>query len=232
MKRVFLAALASCAAAVLGAQEPTQPQTITLTLDQAIEIALNENPTIRIADMEIERQDYVRKETVGNLLPSLSGSGQYSYAIIKQKMSKSGLSFGADNTVTVAANLNVPLFVPSVYASLKLNDAQIAEAVESARSSRVNMVNEVRKAYYNMLLLQESLDVLRESEKIMQETVDNTRMMYEAELGSEYDYITAQSNLSAIMPNIIQTEGVDRGGGPLHAHVAESAERRGDNICR
>lgn len=188
-------------------QEPTQPQTITLTLDQAIEIALNENPTIRIADMEIERQDYVRKETVGNLLPSLSGSGQYSYAIIKQKMSKSGLSFGADNTVTVAANLNVPLFVPSVYASLKLNDAQIAEAVESARSSRVNMVNEVRKAYYNMLLLQESLDVLRESEKIMQETVDNTRMMYEAELGSEYDYITAQSNLSAIMPNIIQTEG-------------------------
>ena len=178
MKRVFLAALASCAAAVLGAQEPTQPQTITLTLDQAIEIALNENPTIRIADMEIERQDYVRKETVGNLLPSLSGSGQYSYAIIKQKMSKSGLSFGADNTVTVAANLNVPLFVPSVYASLKLNDAQIAEAVESARSSRVNMVNEVRKAYYNMLLLQESLDVLRESEKIMQETVDNTRMMY------------------------------------------------------
>ena len=95
------------------------------TLDQAIEIALNENPTIRIADMEIERQDYVRKETVGNLLPSLSGSGQYSYAIIKQKMSKSGLSFGADNTVTVAANLNVPLFVPSVYASLKLNDARL-----------------------------------------------------------------------------------------------------------
>ena len=75
MKRVFLAALASCAAAVLGAQEPTQPQTITLTLDQAIEIALNENPTIRIADMEIERQDYVRKETVGNPAPVAFGVG-------------------------------------------------------------------------------------------------------------------------------------------------------------
>lgn len=207
MKKVFLAALASVASVALTAQEPTQPQTVTLTLDQAIEIALDENPTIKVADMEIERQDYVRKETVGNLLPSLSASGQYSYSIIKQKMSKSGLSFGADNTVTLGANLTVPLFVPAVYASLKLNDAQMAEAVESARSSRVTMVNEVRKAFYNMLLLQESLAVLRESEKIMQETVDNTRMMYEAELGSEYDYITAQSNLSAIMPNIIQTEG-------------------------
>lgn len=207
MKKVFLAALASVASVALTAQEPTQPQTVTLTLDQAIEIALDENPTIKVADMEIERQDYVRKETVGNLLPSLSASGQYSYSIIKQKMSKSGLSFGADNTVTLGANLTVPLFVPAVYASLKLNDAQMAEAVESARSSRVTMVNEVRKAFYNMLLLQESLAVLRESEKLMQETVDNTRMMYEAELGSEYDYITAQSNLSAIMPNIIQTEG-------------------------
>lgn len=207
MKRVFLAVCALLSAAALAAQEPVRPQTVTLTLDQAIEIALSENPTIRIADMAIERQEYVRKETVGNLLPSLSASGQYSYSIIKQKMAKSGLSFGADNTVTIGANLNVPLFVPAVYASMKLNDAQIAEAVETARSSRVNMVNEVRKAYYNILLLQESLGVLRESEEIMRQTVDNTRRMYEAELGSEYDYITAQSNLSAILPNIIQTEG-------------------------
>ncbi len=146
MKRVFLTVCALLSAAALAAQEPVRPQTVTLTLDQAIEIALSENPTIRIADMAIERQEYVRKETVGNLLPSLSASGQYSYSIIKQKMAKSGLSFGADNTVTIGANLNVPLFVPAVYASMKLNDAQIAEAVETARSSRVNMVNEVRKA--------------------------------------------------------------------------------------
>lgn len=207
MKRVFLAAFAVLAATALAAQEPSRPQTVTLTLDEAIEIALNDNPTIQIADMEIERQDYVRKETVGNLIPSLSASGQYSYAAIKQKVSRDGLSFGADNTVTIGANLNVPLFVPAVYASLKLNDAQIASAIEAARSSRINMVNEVRKSYYNMLMLDESLRVLRESEKLMQETVDNTRMLFEAELGSEYDYLTAQSNLSAIQPNIIQAEG-------------------------
>lgn len=192
----------------LGAAAQEQPvKSLTLTLEDAITIALDENPTIRVADMEIERQDYVRKETVGNLLPSLSASGQYSYSIVKQKMSKSGLSFGADNTVTVGANLSVPLYVPAVYASLKLNDAQIASAIESARASRINMVNEVRKAYYNILMLEESLRVLRESETLMQETVDNTRMLYEAELASEYDYISAEASLSGIQPTIIQTEG-------------------------
>ena len=205
MKRIVLTAVAVCMAFVLAAQESSRK--VTLTLDEAIKIALDENPTIKIADMEVERQDYARRETVGNLLPSLSASGDYSYSIVKQKMSKSGLSFGADNTITVGATLAVPLFVPAVYAALQLNEAQMADAVESARSSRLSMVNEVRKAYYNILLLNESLDVLHESEALMEETVANAKNMYEAQLGSEYDYLTALSNLSSIKPNIIQTQG-------------------------
>ena len=139
MKRIVLTAVAVCMAFVLAAQESSRK--VTLTLDEAIKIALDENPTIKIADMEVERQDYARRETVGNLLPSLSASGDYSYSIVKQKMSKSGLSFGADNTITVGATLAVPLFVPAVYAALQLNEAQMADAVESARSSRLSMVN-------------------------------------------------------------------------------------------
>ena len=36
---------------------------VTLSLEQAIEIALDENPTIKVADLEIERYDYVYKQT-------------------------------------------------------------------------------------------------------------------------------------------------------------------------
>ncbi len=209
MKKVFLGALALLASATLAAQEQSSsmPQKLELTLDEAIEIALNDNPMIKVADMEIERQDYLRKETVSSLYPSLSGSGQYSYAIVKQTMSRSGLSFGADNTITIGANLSVPLFVPAVYASMKLNDAQIEDAIESARASKIDMVNQVKKAYYNILLLEESLNVLYESEKLLQETVDNTKAMYEAQLSSEYDYISAEVNLSNLQPTIIQTRG-------------------------
>ena len=205
MKQLIPALMTLMMAVPVTAQE--SQRVVRLTLEEAINIALDENPTIRVADMEIERQDYVRKETVGNLLPSLSASGQYSYSIVKQKMSQSGLSFGADNTVTVAASLSVPLYVPAVYASLKLNDAQIASAIESARASKINMVNEVRKAYYNILMLEESHSVLLESQTLMQQTVDNTRMLYEAELASEYDYISAEASLSGLQPTIIQTEG-------------------------
>lgn len=205
MKKVILIAAVIFVSASLRAQE--QPQTLNLTLDQAIEIAINENPTIKIADMEIQKQDYVRKETVGNLLPQLSASGQYSYSIVKQTLGRSGISFGADNTVTLGANLNLPLFVPAVYATLKMNKAQMEDAVESARSSKIDMVNEVSKAYYNILLLNESLKTLYASEKLSQESVENIRQMFKAELSSEYDLMTAEVNLSNLQPTIIQTKG-------------------------
>lgn len=207
MKRALSTLFAVFAVLTVAAETPTPSASLTLTLDQALEIALNDNPMIRVADLEIQRQDYVRKETVGNLLPSLSASGSYSYAAIKQTMSRSGLTFGADNTVALGADLSVPLFVPAVYASIKMNRTQMEEAVESARASRLSLVNEVRKAFYNLLLLDESLEVLRESEALSQKTVDDTQRKVDAELASEYDLLTAQVQLSSLEPTIIQTEG-------------------------
>lgn len=40
---------------------------IRLTLDECIEIALSDNPTIQVAEMEIQRYDYSRKEVLGQL---------------------------------------------------------------------------------------------------------------------------------------------------------------------
>lgn len=177
-----------------------------LSLDDAVRIALSDNPTIKVADLEIERQDYVRRETLGNLYPNLSATGSYNYSAVKQEMSRSGLSFGADNTLTATANLTVPLFAPAVYASLKLNRSQMEAAVESARSSKITLVNQVKNTYYGILLAQQSLEVLDESKAMLQKVVDNTATLYENQLSSEYDYLTAQVQLSNIEPNIIQTQ--------------------------
>lgn len=186
-------------------------QQLQLTLEKSLEIALSDNPTIRVADMEIERQDWVRKQSVGNLLPSVSVSGQYSYSIVKQEMAK-GLSFGADNSVSTSASLSLPLFVPAVYETLKMNQTQMEQAVESARSSKINLTNEVKKAYYNILLAEQSLVVLKESEASIAQTVSNTKTMYEQGLASEYDLLSAEVQLSNLRPSIVQMENSIKAG--------------------
>ena len=199
MKRLILAlTFGAFAAGSASAQ-------LRLTLDDAIQMALSENPTIKVADLDVERYDYVKKETRGNLLPSLSASGEYTRAIEKSTM-RGGISFGADNTFTGTASLSVPLFAPAVYRTLKLNRTQIASAVEAARSSRITLVAEVKKAFYNILLADQSLATLEESRATIQRTVDDTKVKFEQGVASEYDYLTAQVELSNLLPTITQTK--------------------------
>lgn len=186
-------------------------QTIELDLNKALEIALSDNPTIRVSDLEIQRQDWVRKQTVGNLLPNISVSSQYSYSIVKQEMAK-GLSFGADNSISNSASLSLPLYAPTVYETLKMNRTQMEQAVESARSSKITLANEVKKSYYNILLAEQSLAVLKQSEESIGETVKNTEAMYKQGLASEYDLLSAQVQLSNLRPSIVQTENSIKAG--------------------
>lgn len=73
-----------------------------------------------------------------------------------------------------------------------MNRVQAEAAVESARASRIDLTAEVRKAFFNILLAEQSLEVLRESEANVQRTVDDTRVQYENGLMSEYDLLTAE----------------------------------------
>ena len=182
----------------------TAVTTMQLSLQEAIDLALSENPTIKVADLEVERYDYVRKETLGNLYPSLSASGTYTYAVVKSEISK-GLSFGADNTIAAAAEVGLPLIMPAVWSSIKLTKIQMENAVEQARASRIDLVNAVKKAYYNILLAEQSLEVLRSSEATVSKTVEDTRVQYEHGLASEYNLLTAEVQLSNLQPSIIQT---------------------------
>ncbi len=197
MKRIVLTLALFCVTTV-GAQ-------MRLTLPAAVDLALSENPTIKVANLEIERFDYVKRATWGNLLPQISATGSYSLSAVKAEIME-GVSFGADNTISVAGNINLPLFAPSVYRTLKMNETELRGAVESARSSRITLVAEVKKSFYNILLAEQSLEVLKESEQTVKRTVDDTKLQFDNGLASEYDYLTAQVQLSNLQPVILQTK--------------------------
>ena len=178
---------------------------LNLSLDEAIEIALSDNPTIKVANLEIERYDYVRKQAVATLYPQVDASAQYSLALRRQEMTE-GFSFGGKNTFNVAGTVSLPLFVPSVYRQIKMTRTQMEGAVESARASRIDLVAAVRSAYYNVLLAEQSLEVLNEAVSTTQRVVDNTEDLFKNGLVAEYDLITAQVQLSNLRPQVLQAK--------------------------
>ena len=75
-RKILLVAVAFCAFGFAKAQDTqTEKNTLTLTLDKALEIALDENPTMKVAAEEIALKR-VASKTEGSLAKSVAG-GQH-----------------------------------------------------------------------------------------------------------------------------------------------------------
>ena len=76
---VFLCVLASLAASPVQAQEAPEPQPelITLTLREAIEIALDRNYQLRNRRLDIDEAEWLVREGYGGAMPHLTASSRY-----------------------------------------------------------------------------------------------------------------------------------------------------------
>jgi outer membrane protein TolC len=135
---------------------------LSLSLDDCVRIALNENPTIKVHEMEITRVDYSHKEALGQLFPSINLAGQYQRNLSLQTMymdTEAGtmaIKMGSDNTHAAGLQASIPLVVPQLWKSIKLSENQILQNLEAARANKLTLVNQVEKAYYALLLAQDS----------------------------------------------------------------------------
>jgi len=204
-KNCLALALALLLTGAVRAQE-----TLNLTLDKALEIALADNPTIKVADQEIVLKKVANKEAWQNLLPELSLSGSWQHTIKAPEMKLNGMSFrmGDDgvNTAAAVATLSLPVFAPAVYKSMSLTKTDILLAQEKARSSRLDLINQVTKAYYQLMLTQDSYEVLQKSYALAEENFNVVKSRYEQGLVSEYDKISAEVQMRNVKPAVVSAE--------------------------
>ena len=91
MKLRHLAGLTAVMLLSFGSAAQTPP---ALSLDDCLKIALSENPTVRVADLEVERLDYSKKEIIGQLLPTIDFGASYNRMVAKQVMYMNMDGFG------------------------------------------------------------------------------------------------------------------------------------------
>ncbi len=210
-KRLLLTAIAVGALGLAKAQTADSPQdTLVLTLDKAIEIALDENPTMKVAADEIALKKVAGKEAWQNLLPeaSLTGTLDHTIKAAEMKLNNQSFKMGQDNTNTANAGLsiNLPLFVPSVYRAMSMTKTDIELAVEKSRASKQDLVNQVSKAYYQLMLAQDSYNVLQGSYKVAEDNYNVVKAKFEQGSVSEFDKISAEVQMRSIKPNLISAE--------------------------
>ena len=201
-------AVALFAGAAVHAQNAGKNAVLKLTLDDALSIALSDNPTIKVAEQQIEVKKISKDEAWQSLLPSADFSGTVQYTVLAAVMKLNGMEFkmGQDNTSTWNGQVQVslPVFAPTVYATMNLTKTDLDNAVEQSRSSKLDLVNQVTKAYYQVILAQDSYDVLCKSLEQAQKNFDVVKSLYELGGTSEYDKISAEVQLRSLNPTVIQ----------------------------
>jgi outer membrane protein TolC len=236
-----------------SAEEP-----VVITLEQALEIALSENISVKVADMEIERSEYAKKGSYAALWPQIDASGAYQRTIKKQVMymdfdmsslggmlgggagegegtelpdgvelpdgmeipggagsstedkpsssNGGGMEVGRWNTWSTGVSAAMPLVNAQLWQSLKISGMDVELAVEKARASRLDMVTQVKQAYYSVLLSKQAFDVYKQVYENAVRNYEETQKKYNAQKVSEFELVRAKTSVANAVPNVYNAE--------------------------
>ena len=216
---------------------------VVITLEQALEIALSENVSVKVADMEIKRAEYAKKGTYAALYPQIDASGAYQRTIKKQVMymdfdmsslmggaggaaggsegtqapetstesssssSGGGIEMGRWNTWTAGLSAAMPLVNVQLWKSLEISGLDVELAVEKARASRLDMVTQVKSAYFSTLLAKEAFEVYKRVYENAVQNLEVTQKKYDSQKASDMELLRAKTTVANAVPNVYNAEG-------------------------
>ena len=222
---------------------------VIITLEQALQIALSENVSVKVADMEIQRTEYAKKGSYASLFPQIDASGAYQRTIKKQVMymdfdmssmlgggstdttipdgteipdgveipetetessssnSGGGIEMGRWNTWSAGVTASMPIVNLQLWKSLKISGMDVELAVEKARSSRLDMVTQVKNAYFATLLAKEAFEVYKQVYENAVQNLEVTQNKYDAQKASDMELLRAKTTVANAVPNVYNAEG-------------------------
>lgn len=192
--------------------QSAEQSALVLTLEQALEIALTENPTIKVAEQEIEIKRYAKQETYASLYPRFDATAQYQRVLAKQTMSMDfggqtqTIKVGSDNSFNGGITGSMPIVNAQLWESLKVSVADVMLAIEKSRSSQIDMIEQVSRAYFSVLLAKESLEVYQRVYDNAVENNKNIKKRYEVGSVSEFDFISSNVSVQNAIPNVIEAQ--------------------------
>lgn len=188
-----------------------------LTIDEAIQIALQKNQDLVSARLEVEKADAKVNEAIGTALPAFDFSGRYTRALKKPVFflpDFSNLSsgrtvpvrIGSDHAVEMSLSARQVLFNAAVITGVGAARIYLNAARDMYRSKQAETVAKVRKAFYGVLLAKEVSLMMQSNLKNAEENLKNVRLMKQQGLVSEYDELRAIVGVENLKPAVIQAE--------------------------
>jgi len=195
------------------AQEPP----MDLTVDQAIQLAIAGNPAYHVSQQEVKQYRYRLMQNFG-FLPEVTLSGS---KILDEKLMTIEIPpffpGGEPTTATLRFTRNYafsfqvvqPVFTGGkIFFNYKNAELDLRLAREKEKNSRADTILNVRKAFYNIQILQELLNAHKEAYALAEGNYKNVKNSFDLGMASQYDLLRAELAFSAVKPDVLRVENL------------------------
>ncbi len=190
------------------------PPTLVLTLDDALAIALRENPMF-LATQEREAQAKAQvRSAVSRFLPTLNAQGtntldeklfvlEFPSLVPGQPPQRISIDF--TKNYQTALNFSVPLFAGGrLVAGYKQANYNLQASRESVRLSEQETVFNVKQAFYGYLLAREFSAVADEALALAEKFFANVKNLNEVGMASKFDLLRSEVQVANLKPQAIR----------------------------
>jgi outer membrane protein len=188
-----------------------------LDLERSVDLALKNNPNIRIAEKEVLKARASVREAYSNILPQLDASASFQHAWELQKSTIQNflqpvlggpdfleVAFGRNNTFIYGATVTQPLYLGGAgIARIQLSMAARDAAEENLEDQRQNLIYQTADAFYLCLLAKELITVQEEAMAQAQANLDNVIKKYNVGMASGFDKMRAEVEAANLQPELI-----------------------------
>ena len=207
MKYVFTLLTVLCFQVSFGQAE------LSLSLDQALEMALRKNTTMLNAALDIDYAETQVNELKAQGLPQVSGSADFSHTFkiptqiipgdfVGQPGTMIATQFGVPFNVNVGVGASQLLFDGTFFLGLKAASEFVNISKLSASASEIDIKEGVTKAYYMALISQQNIGQLSASLANIKKLQSETEQLYKAGFAEKLDVDRLTLSVSNLEINI------------------------------
>lgn len=182
-------ALAAAVAAIILSGSSVWAAPMELTLQDSLDLALQQNPSIEIAQSELDGAKADVSKVRGSFGPSLKLSGSGTYYDEKKDDSR--------DSYTTKLSMSLPLYtggnLEGSLGKAKANKVYYEQGLDKAKQQ---LVLDVTKAYFNILQTKNTVEYAEEAVVTMQSHVKNTQAFYQAGTVPKSDVLRAEVELA------------------------------------
>jgi len=187
----------------------TSTDTLTFTVDEAIEYALMNNPEIQQLNIAFQKSKEQVGQSISAFYPSINASGYYAYVtnVPVIQFDSIPIPFGAHENYNVQVSLQQVLFAwGKLYNAYKISDLASDIAELSVTRKRQEIRYSVTDAFYGLLVLEEYVSQTRASLTQLERFAASVETRYKAGLVSQFDLLRAQVEVENLKPRVIESE--------------------------